>query len=457
MGLTDRQAVKEQQRSKTRGWQPPIDHRSYVFEGVAAAAYVSLLYKLDAIGLVTLVTMALTFPVIRPRNWNIHWPVAATGIAYVAMCTVTAFFVDKLEGAERTVQGMITVGATASLARYILQLTPEQRTRFARAFTVLNLIILAHVLVFHLAHGHIVTWKYLRDTKFVFAVIVALLFFWEDDIKARSMALWAALFPGCVLIVLMSGERKAYATLVACYLLSRARWATLLTIGATGIAAAALYTAALPNSYVTRQLESPFIDSNTDQIPTRYFFSVSALADHSDLIRTFVNRNAQQLFRQHPVWGLGSTGYTHWAQKTYGPIYISGGLSMNVHGERNRVPVEGGLVGIGVALSFLTLCALRLGLYWRANGGPDASSRIRGPAYLYTLMFFYIYTEALDTTMLILIATVGFMAGSLHFAENRGALRGRRALPGTLRGNRRMGGRGSRIRGIAPGSLRTAR
>jgi hypothetical protein len=459
MVLSDRlAAIGRRRSSRKRGWQSPIAQRSYVFEAIVLAGYIALLYKFDALGLVALLAAAFAFPFIRSHNWKISWPATGASIAYVAMATVTAFLVSKIGGVERTAQGMITVGATASLAKYIVQLTDEERTKFFRVFAILNLIILAHVFIFHVTHGHLVTWKYLRDTKFVFAVIVVLLFFWEDGIKARSIILWAALLSGCTLIVLLSGERKAYLALVACYLLSRARWTTVVMIGAAGLAAAAAYTAAVPDSYVTRQLESGFVHSSSDEIPTRYFFSVSALADHSDLVRTFVNRNAQQLFRQHPILGLGSTGYVTWAQKTYGSLSVSRGLSMNVHGERNRVPVEGGVVGIAIALSFLTLSALRLGLYWRANGGADASSRVRGPAYLYALMFFYIYAEALDTTMLILIVTVGFTAGSLQFATNRGVLRSTGNYVGRLRKHGQLAaGRGLRSSHTMVGSLRSAR
>jgi hypothetical protein len=317
---------------------------------------------------------------------------------------------------------------------------------------------LAHVLIYHVTHGHIVTWKYLRDTKFVFAVIVVLLFFWEDKLKARSFVLWTSLLFSCVMIVLMSGERKAYIAFVACYILSRTRWSTLIAIGAAGVFAAGAYTAAAPQSYVAHQLESVFSQSNSSEISNRYIFSVSALADQSDLVRTFVTRTADALFKQHPILGLGSTGYLAWAQKTYGPIYISRGLSMNVHGERHRVPVEGGVVGIVIALTFLIVTAVHLTLYWRAKGGPQAPSQVRGPAYLYALMFFYIYSEALDTTMLILIVTVGFTAGSLQFAVNRGALRGGRSYFAALRSPRLIDGeRGLQARPKTFALLRTSR
>src|SRR5579871_2629452 len=103
-----------------RGWQAPIRHRSYAFDGLLFVAYISLLYKLNAIGFLALVLMCFLFPLIRKHNWDIAWGAAGFSIAYVAMATVTAVMVNKLGGAARTVQGTITVFAVASMIKYLL-------------------------------------------------------------------------------------------------------------------------------------------------------------------------------------------------------------------------------------------------------------------------------------------------------------------------------------------------
>jgi hypothetical protein len=76
MILSDRLDASRLRRGKKRGWQAPIAHRSYVFEAIVFGAYIALLYKLDALGLVALLMAAFAFPIIRSHNWKISWAAA---------------------------------------------------------------------------------------------------------------------------------------------------------------------------------------------------------------------------------------------------------------------------------------------------------------------------------------------------------------------------------------------
>ncbi|MEE4450783.1 hypothetical protein [Novosphingobium resinovorum] len=376
------------------------------------ALYCCLLYKQVAAGVAMLVLCSAMCVVSaggrRMAASIVTTPAASLAIAYTALATVSAFMVSWPGGIERTVQFALTTLAAITTAGYLHALGPSAFDRFRIRFAVLNLAILMHVVAFHLLTGHVVTWKYLYDTKFVFSSMVVVVFLFEDRIRNRGIAAWFTALSLLALLVLMSGERKAYVLLLLIFLMSRASLAS--KVMTLGVAAALTMTfvSAMPQSYVARQLRSEAADSS--QLSNRFFFTVESIGQHSDYIRTFVNRNAQLLFEAHPVLGTGSTGYMHWARKKYGSLTGSRGLSMNVHGERYRVPAENGIVGILTVLAYLTATAgAAVRFAWR-RGGLEAGAHARFPLYMLGLLCTYIYGEAMDTTMLLLILLTGFIA-----------------------------------------------
>lgn len=417
-------------RVKKRSLSPQMsafgETRSIPLEVMLLGSYIALLYKLELLGLLLLSASGLAFILLRSDPWRVSWPVAGLTGSYLAMATVTAFLVDANQGIQRSAQGFIVVFSAMSAVKYVANLDNLDRTRFMVLFSSINVAIIIHVIIYHLLNNHFATWKYLRDTKFAFSILILIIFFWEDRIRSISAALWISLLLTVVVIVLLSGERKAYLLAALAYPLSRSRWSTIIAVMAAGLAITALFVSVSPGSYVARQLQSALNKSDLENISNRHFFTVQAIADHSDLIRAFTNRNADRLFREHLWLGVGATGYVTWARETYGSTSENRGLSMNVHGERNRVPVESGIVGITIALSFLVAAGSRVIRFLAANT-PSPTSSVRGAGYLFILMVSYIYSEALDTTMLILIAITGFTAASLPLPTQSGILRQRRS------------------------------
>ncbi|WP_156840403.1 hypothetical protein [Novosphingobium aquimarinum] len=102
---------------------------------------------------------------------------------------------------------------------------------------------------------------------------------------------------------------------------------------------------------------------------------------------------------------------------------------MNVHGERYRVPVENGWVGILWVLAYLGCCVACVGRAIVAKGGLQAGSKDRAPAYAFVMLVSYAYSEALDSTMLLLILIVGFWAAAIGERAPLSSDR-RRRLPG---------------------------
>src|SRR4051812_857720 len=122
--------------------------------------YACLLYKLAALGVLVMAIMALALIPLRRHAWPIRWTVPAMAIAYTAMATITALRVDISGGITRSLQFALAAAAAAAASKYLAIVDDERRGRFFRLFALLNGAVLVHLIVFHVTHGHVVTWKY---------------------------------------------------------------------------------------------------------------------------------------------------------------------------------------------------------------------------------------------------------------------------------------------------------
>ena len=377
-----------------------------------------LVYKLDRLGVILLFSLSLTLIKLPFPKKQIFTPLSLTAIAYVAIALITAIFVSLADGIYRTIQFCATVAASIAIYSYIKSLNASEVSTLVKKIMILNCAVLVHMVVYHIYHGHYVTWKYLYDTKLVLSSSVILLFYYEDEIKARwNTTGWVISLGALSIAILCSGERKAYVLLILVFLMSRARLMSKISVAMCVVGLAIAYITLAPaNSYVARQLRSVSMgETSHAETPSRYFLTRQGIGDQSDEIRTFVNRNARRLFMQNPVFGLGATGYSHWARKTYGYT----GLSMNVHGEINRVPVEGGMLGIVIGLLYFYFLLMKTIRYNFSGWSFRTTSRQRTTLYLATFMITYLYSEALDTTMLMLVLLVGFITAGLTFEQSR--------------------------------------
>jgi len=370
-----------------------------------ALLVVSLCYKIFALGVVVMLALGAAIWACRERFRRIDI-VFVLATAYVADATVTAFMVSRSAGIARTIQFCITAIALLGLYAYAQAAKRDDAAFLLKGVGIVCSGIAVHLIVWHLLNNHYVTWKYLSDTKLILSLSLIPLFGLEDWIKGKARWLFPAALLLAFVVILLSGERKAL--MLFCILFALCRLPIALKLGLAGTIALLTVMILLDDSgYIHRQLASASHDYSAAS--TRYFFTVQAIYDQSDLIREFVNRNTGRLFVQHPVMGLGATGYWSWAIKTYGPT----GFAMNVHGEYHRVPVEGGLVGIAIAIGFLGLATWRALRYVAAHGGLRASSLDRAPLYCVVLLLSYCYSEAVDTAMLLLIGGVGAIVGAL--------------------------------------------
>ncbi|PTQ13135.1 hypothetical protein CLG96_03115 [Sphingomonas oleivorans] len=382
----------------------------FCIENGALLFLLCLIYKLAAVGAVILAGI-IAVGMLLPRKSFFLTPPGIFGILYVALMTLTAFMVSASEGAYRTIQFLLVLGSTIVVANYFARISSQRVRLFTTKLLIIGIAVFVHVIYYHLSTGRYFTWKYLYDAKFCFSLCVLLFFIKEDEIKGRlGPALWAGAIGLLTVLILISGERKAYLLLALLFLLSNASLLTKLLVLVIGSATLGSYVSLAPEGdYVARQILT--LTQSTPELRTSEFFAITNLADYSDLIREFVNRQANELFHQHPIFGMGATGYQHWARNAYGDL--PGGFAMNVHGETHRLPVENGLVGIAIVLTYALTLALNIWNYLRRVGGFGTASTAKTPLYIFGFMLLYLTAEAADTLMFSLIMLFGFYVSSL--------------------------------------------
>ncbi|MDD4616796.1 MAG: hypothetical protein PHW76_06775 [Alphaproteobacteria bacterium] len=391
----------------------------FIIEWGSIFFVVCLLYKLEYMGagiLVAIATMGLS----GVRNMRFPaTPTAIWSILYVLLATATAFQVSIDEGVYRTAQGLLVLISGIAISSHFAKLPRHRIDSFLFRLLVVLTCVLVHIIVHHIRIGRYVDWKTLWGTKFVFSLLPVLFFFHENRLRKKLSTIgWWFLTGALALLILLSGERKAYFLFPVLFLFSNAKLVSKIITVAAAISALTLFVSySSGDFYVKKQILS-FFESHKD-VSTVEFYANQNLAFDSNLTREFVNRTAKQEFFKRPFFGMGATGYHAWAQKTYGNE--NPGLATNVHGEINRVPVENGLLGIGIVLAYLFCVVRRTLLCLKKKKTSQDSSEAKLPLYLLLFLLPYLATEAINTLMMEVILLSGFYANSLG--------RARRATP----------------------------
>src|SRR5262249_44717553 len=132
-------------------------------------------------------------------------------ILYLASATTTAFLVSTDQGAYRTIQFAIILPAFISLSNYLEQMDEKRLRDIGNKFIIVTALIFAHMVVYHLYHGYLTTWKYLFDAKTTISIAAVILFLKEDELKQKLGAYgWWSVLGVFGMLCLLSGERKAY-------------------------------------------------------------------------------------------------------------------------------------------------------------------------------------------------------------------------------------------------------
>lgn len=364
---------------------------------------VALLYKLTALGFLCMLALS-AIGLLGPINRkSIQSPLALLGFGYVIISTVTALRVDLGDGIVRSVQCALILMASISITNYFIH-APQQRTeRTLKIVFAVSGLVFAHLIFYHVRLGDFSGWKRLADTKASISLVVIFTFMFKNRLANGRMGTIFFYFALGILalLVFLSGERKAYLLLAACFFLSNI--SPLLKGASLAAVLPALLIISQSEGYLANQVNS-ILQSDGPELALSELQQINNLTDYSDLVREFVNANAWQLFLDQPILGVGSTGYQAWAKETYGLVGDNGGLSMNVHGEIYRIPAEAGILGIAITFFMIWSAVFELIRFFKLRTDLEGSFR-RAPAYFLVFLFIYAATEALDTTLLLMIAT----------------------------------------------------
>ena len=397
-------------------------------EPAALLYFISLMYKWQVLGLFCMAVMAVSGFLIRRPIRILDNQVAVFTVLYIFMATVTAFLVDFKDGLYRTTQFTLLVFAMFGLIKFWYLSSLEVKERFIKRLVVVTVLIFVHMIIYHVLIGRLTTWKYLSDTKTTISILVVILFSYLTSLKMKIGTFGTLFLIGFVgILVLVSGERKAYLLMGILFLLSIIPLKLKLAIGLTVGILISLFLISTPDgSYVNRQLSSAIGLSEQsadayDNYRHRDLETIRDLGFRSDLIRKYVNANARSLFLDNPILGLGSGGYRSWAKARYGVEYNQqiSGIRTNVHGEINRIPAESGLLGIlisGYCFTLFFIFAVKLVFSKIRND--KVNSKVFFPLYYLIFITVYCMYEAMDTNMLTLVLCFGLFL-SMEVKSNR--------------------------------------
>ena len=170
----------------------------------------------------------------------------------------TAFLVGFNQGVYRTAQFVLVFFASIAATKFFYWADQERKKKFLRKFKFLRCWF-SRIWFFITWNGKDHDWKYLFDTKTVISIGLVLLFLNEDRLLRRlGFPGWALCLSLSAVLVLLSGERKAYLLFAVLYVLSRIPLVLKVASGVLGVLALALYMAtAQPDDYVARSLAAP--------------------------------------------------------------------------------------------------------------------------------------------------------------------------------------------------------
>jgi hypothetical protein len=339
-------------------------------------------------------------------------PLACLLAVYLLIYVISAFSADLGTGIKEILQiGLSLAFLTAAFGYY--------RTRSTDRFVVLVSLLIGVILVYniawHLFQGRYVGWKSLNEPKTAFILLPMILILNVDRFGrgGRSAPLFVLLAALAGLVILLSGERKAYLFAVAALVIwngPRGLWRYVL-VAAVLAPLVAMVVSADRTSYLGRQVAS-LSEAFTEKADTLETASVSTLLDDrrpstlSNVQRELSERVARSMWEKEPVWGIGTGAFAAAIKRETSLPEV---FRMNIHGEFQRALYENGVVGL-VAYASLWLTAFAA-IAWRwsattARGDPSLN-RIK----LACVVMFLIYCgfEASKGLTLLCICVLPFL------------------------------------------------
>jgi hypothetical protein len=302
--------------------------------------------------------------------------------------------------------------------------------RLARRLLLGISAIAAGTIVWHAAHGYWVGWKQLPDPVLAFVFlpqVVAGLILFADAGKRRTLHLvWAGMFP----LLVMSGERKALVIylILTVLLFARGRLALIAPAVATAFAGLLLLSTVVENPYLQRQIHTLVEPGSTGNY--EYVLATGRYLPGdtpSDVQRAFALHVSEQMFAEHPFFGVGTNQYLAIVDQTY--PNLPSDLRLEIHGEFQRILTENGLFGFSLYLLIWAAAWTRLSGVLRdalARDGLTGTQRRVLPLLLFIPMALFVGTEASGSRAFVGVIVISLLpelvAGALARAVPRPVL-----------------------------------
>lgn len=333
-------------------------------------------------------------------------PLAMLLAAYLLVFCLSALSVGLANGIKEMVQ-------IALLLTFLFVAFGYYRTRSTDRLLIIASVLIVMILLYnigwHLLQQRYVGWKGLNEPKTLFTLLPLLLLLLHHRFgHSWSRPMLVLIVPIIALIILLSGERKAYlaATTALLVWLGPANWRLALLVL---VMVPALYFAPSLDrtGYLERQLSSVVARVATDADQTTL----------SDTQRAASNRFGLEKWRRAPIVGIGTNGY---AMEVMSQPSIPEHLRGNVHGEFYRALFENGILGLGLYVAVWAGALTRAALGW-------ASLRATDPRWG-KIVFLYVSTSLIYCAF---EAGKGLTLASLCALPFVAALPGSRSRPAT--------------------------
>lgn len=249
-------------------------------------------------------------------------------LLFLVVHLASAFRISSGNGLPFLLQALVVIAFAASFANRYAQVS---MARYLRYTGIGMTALLAYVVIYHLAQGRYTSFKLLSDSKAVFDLLPLMLLVLRRSRAGASKYLLPILVPVFVVILLLSGERKAYILLLLLspFLLNFRSLTTYLL----PLVLAVVISAGLSldrTGYVERQLDTlvHLAQGETQRQKTI-----------SDEARSWAIQHAARLFVENPILGVGTNGYSL-------TVDLNVHVSSATHNEWLRVAAENGVVGL---------------------------------------------------------------------------------------------------------------
>lgn len=326
---------------------------------------------------ITTLVVVLGFGRERPILRTLSLPLCLFAGIYV----LSAFSVGFDNGVRELVQATLVFGfVTAFAARY----STHSLRQFFKAFAPVAVLILGYTIYWHISNGFYFQWKRLGEPKALFDLLPLMAAAWIWSRNRFPAVLGVLLLALVGVLILLSGERKAYVAFIL---------ALALMLNPRHPLAYLAPLAALAGVYFAVQLfDVPYI---TRQVNTLLALVglVPAPDSISSVQRAWQLHVGMILFNTSPLFGVGTNGFSEITRRMYSENFVG------LHGEFLRILVENGIVGLTAYLLLLGGVVARL---IRPLPGAFGASREHRVAWLWFLSLL-VYTSFEGANQLLMV------------------------------------------------------